>query len=124
MGEAGEGPRLEIPAIGLDQAGHYRCEVEYKLGKRTERRTELRVRHDPRPPAILRQPGGRAVERAVRAEPGERVSLVCRGQGGWPEPELFWYRDHQLQRTQGATFQLPGRSASPDFQLVKWKLLH
>ena len=85
---------LRIMRVTREDAGLYKCRVDYKLEQTTFQSVNLTVVELGSQPVIYHE--GEKIKRWVEAKEGEEFSLECRSKGGNPSPRVTWWRGKDL----------------------------
>ncbi|CAB0044186.1 unnamed protein product [Trichogramma brassicae] len=91
----GKKAELFIDQLAPEDAGIYRCRLDYRNSPTVNQRVNLTVIVPPQEPTIYTS-GRRPAENLPPLDEGGELHLVCESQGGWPAPRLTWYRDGRL----------------------------
>ena len=91
---AGVLPHLRINSTTVEDAGQYKCRVDYVLHQTTFHQVNLEVIIPSSVPRIYRD--GRLVERWIQAVENQTLELTCKTQGGNPLPSLSWWKDDSV----------------------------
>ncbi|XP_049524613.1 hemicentin-2-like [Dermacentor silvarum] len=95
--EAGHQPALlRVTRVQAEDAGIYRCRVDYRQARTEVTFSVLRVIVPPRELIVLDEYGQRQVDVLGPYNEGATVLLVCEVEGGDPPPEVVWYKDGEL----------------------------
>ncbi|XP_042897578.1 cell surface glycoprotein MUC18 isoform X4 [Parasteatoda tepidariorum] len=89
-------PGLAIDPVKGEDAGTYRCRVEYKRYRTLSYQYELKVIVPPREVNIMDDRGQRIEETIGPVDEGSNVTLICEAEGGSPSPSVTWWRDSVL----------------------------
>ncbi|KAL3220524.1 hypothetical protein MRX96_029801 [Rhipicephalus microplus] len=87
---------LRVTRVEAEDAGVYRCRVDYRQARTEVTYSELRVIVPPRELIVLDEYGQRQVDVLGPYNEGTTVLLVCEVEGGDPPPEVVWYKDGEL----------------------------
>ncbi|XP_049272205.1 hemicentin-2 [Rhipicephalus sanguineus] len=87
---------LRVTRVEAEDAGVYRCRVDYRQARTEVTYTALRVIVPPRELIVLDEYGQRQVDVLGPYNEGTTVLLVCEVEGGDPPPEVVWYKDGEV----------------------------
>ncbi|KAK8776389.1 hypothetical protein V5799_030266 [Amblyomma americanum] len=87
---------LRVARVEAEDAGVYRCRVDYRQARTEVTLAALRVIVPPRELIVLDEYGQRQVDVLGPYNEGATVLLVCEVEGGDPPPEVLWFKDGEL----------------------------
>ncbi|KAK8769637.1 hypothetical protein V5799_013898, partial [Amblyomma americanum] len=87
---------LRVSRVQAEDAGLYRCRVDYRQARTQVTLSALRVIVPPRSVVVLDEHGQRQVDVLGPYNEGTTAVLVCEVEGGDPPPEALWFRDGEL----------------------------
>ncbi|XP_075748770.1 kin of IRRE-like protein 2 isoform X2 [Rhipicephalus microplus] len=90
---------LRVSHVEPEDAGMYRCRVDYRQARTAVTLSLLHVIVPPRAVIVLDEHGQRQVDVLGPYNEGATVMLVCEVEGGDPPPEALWFRDGELVDT-------------------------
>uniref|UniRef100_T1KG53 Ig-like domain-containing protein n=1 Tax=Tetranychus urticae TaxID=32264 RepID=T1KG53_TETUR len=89
-------PSLVIESVKQDDAGEYRCRIDFRQARTQYRTVQLEVIIGPREVIIMDEFGQRLRDLVGPYNEGAHLTLYCEAEGGSPQPELRWYKDGRL----------------------------
>ncbi|XP_053201248.1 synaptogenesis protein syg-2-like [Panonychus citri] len=103
---SGRPPSLIIESVKLDDAGEYRCRIDFRKSRTQYRTVQLEVIIGPRDVVIMDEFGQRLRDLVGPFNEGAHMTLICEAEGGSPHPQLRWYKDgHLIDETWNITIQ-------------------
>ncbi|XP_076645162.1 neural cell adhesion molecule 2 [Halictus rubicundus] len=91
-----EPARLEIDPLETNDAGVYRCRVDYKNSPTRNQKVNLTVIVPPNKPAIYTGVGRSLAKIQQPFNEGSELSLLCEVIGGSPPPNVTWHFEGRL----------------------------
>ncbi|XP_025417722.1 nephrin-like [Sipha flava] len=110
---------LTIDNVSENDAGIYRCRVDFKNSPTRNSRLNLTVIVPPQKPVILSE-YNEEIDHTGPFYEGDRVKMTCMVSGGRPEPKIRWWRGETLMDTgnEGISDQLYSYSSVKKNQLT------
>ncbi|KAM7314695.1 hemicentin-1 [Ixodes scapularis] len=93
---ANEPAFLQIDPVEEQDAGEYRCRVDFRKARSINTVITLKVIVPPGDPVILDEDGRRLEGLVGRFNEGDDLQLICEVEGGKPRPVVTWWRDKRL----------------------------
>nr|XP_046911840.1 uncharacterized protein LOC124492875 [Dermatophagoides farinae] len=87
---------LIIDSLKIEDAGEYRCRVDFRRSPSEHRSILLDVLIPPKEVIIMDEFGQRLNDPISPFNEGAHLNLICEAEGGKPRPLLYWYRNDQL----------------------------
>ncbi|XP_077563901.1 neural cell adhesion molecule 2-like [Haemaphysalis longicornis] len=95
--DAGQQPAvLRVSRVEAEDAGVYRCRVDYRQARTENTWSTLRVIVPPQELIVLDEYGQKQVDVLGPYNEGATVLLVCEVEGGDPAPDVLWFKDDDL----------------------------
>lgn len=89
-------PRLVLDPVKIEDAGEYKCRVDYRRSRTVVRRLRLRVIVPPNDVIIKDEHGQRMRDIIGPYDEGFYLTLICEAEGGSPPPSVTWWRGSTL----------------------------
>ncbi|XP_067138004.1 neural cell adhesion molecule 2-like isoform X2 [Centruroides vittatus] len=89
-------PRLVLDPVKIEDAGEYKCRVDYRRSRTVLRRLRLRVIVPPNDVIIKDEHGQRMRDIIGPYDEGFYLILICEAEGGSPPPSVTWWRGSTL----------------------------
>ncbi|KAG0419491.1 hypothetical protein HPB47_004070 [Ixodes persulcatus] len=93
---ANEPAFLQIDPVEEQDAGEYRCRVDFRKARSINTVINLKVIVPPGDPVILDEDGRRLEGLVGRFNEGDDLQLICEVEGGKPRPVVTWWRDKRM----------------------------
>ncbi|XP_076322377.1 hemicentin-1-like isoform X2 [Tachypleus tridentatus] len=87
---------LQLDPVKEDDAGEYRCRVDFHKARTVNTVITLKVIVPPREPLIVDENGQQLKGLVGPFNEGQSLTLTCSVTGGKPRPSLTWWRDYTL----------------------------
>ncbi|KAK9306027.1 hypothetical protein QLX08_003098 [Tetragonisca angustula] len=94
-----EPAKLEIDPLEADDAGVYRCRVDYKNSPTRNQKVNLTVIVPPNKPVIYTEDGRSLAKVLQPFNEGSVLSLLCEVMGGSPPPKVTWHFEGEIDDT-------------------------
>ncbi len=88
--------QLIVSSVKMDDAGVYKCRVDFRDSPTVTRRIRLNIVEEPKKPVILDDEGSAVMGHIGPFRLREPLILVCIVEGGEPKPDVVWWRDGQV----------------------------
>ncbi|XP_076341490.1 CXADR-like membrane protein [Tachypleus tridentatus] len=87
---------LQLDPVKEDDAGEYRCRVDFHKARTVNTVITLKVIVPPREPVIADEDGKQLKGLVGPFNEGQSLTLMCSVTGGKPRPSLTWWQDYTL----------------------------
>ncbi|XP_022256692.1 synaptogenesis protein syg-2-like [Limulus polyphemus] len=87
---------LQLDPVKEEDAGEYRCRVDFHKARTVNTVITLKVIVPPREPLIVDENGQQLKGLVGPFNEGQSLTLTCSVTGGKPRPSLTWWRDYTL----------------------------
>lgn len=88
-----EPAQLIVSSVTMEDAGFYKCRVDFKQGPTVTRTIQLKIIEEPKKPIIMDSEGSAVMGTVGPFRLKQALILVCLVEGGLPKPDVIWYRD-------------------------------
>ncbi|CAM1302386.1 Uncharacterised protein g3247 [Pycnogonum litorale] len=113
---------LKIKKILEDDAGVYRCRVDFDKSRTINSKVELQVIVPPGKPTITDDSGDVLLSHIGPYNEAKSLILTCKTEGGKPLPSLTWWKGTQLMKS--TTVSSPDGVVQSIFTITKLKRKH
>ncbi|XP_076335875.1 protein turtle-like [Tachypleus tridentatus] len=87
---------LQLDPVRLDDAGEYRCRVDFHKARTINTIITLKVIVPPGDPLVLNEKGKELKGIVGSFNEGETIKLLCKSIGGKPRPSVIWWKEDIL----------------------------
>ncbi|XP_042895827.1 protein turtle isoform X2 [Parasteatoda tepidariorum] len=87
---------LQLDPVQEDDAGEYRCRVDFRKARTVNTVITLKVIVPPGEPAILDEEGVQVKGMIGPYNEGDSLLIICESIGGKPRPSVTWWREYSL----------------------------
>ncbi|XP_076321960.1 neural cell adhesion molecule 2-like [Tachypleus tridentatus] len=87
---------LQLDPVKEDDAGEYRCRVDFHKARTVNTVITLKVIVPPREPVITDEQGRQLEGLIGPFNEGQSLSLICLVSGGKPRPSVTWWREYTI----------------------------
>lgn len=91
-----ESAQMIVSSVTLEDAGIYKCRVDFKQSPTMTTSIELKIIEEPESPTIMDSEGSAVMGTVGPFRLKQPLILVCLVEGGNPKPDVFWFRDGSL----------------------------